>query len=1167
MIRLSLLICLALARTLDLSPEHSLTQQSTDSKITDIQTGIVVEKITKNSEGEKAGLQEGDILLAWSRGDSKGEIQSPFDLTAIEIEQAPLGGVNLEGRRGGETMAWSLGITPWQIAARPNFSSDLLASYREAQESADAGKATGPAQATERWQLLASRLSESQPRWIAAWIFFHDAELLRNAKQWKEADDAYQAALEHAAGAGPLVEAQLLQSWAAAYQQRSDFGNAEKYFQQAITKGQTLGADSLAIASKLDAIGDIWSQRGDVDKAEQYSRQAFEMREKLAPERLPVATSLQSLGDVAHDRGDMATAEDYYQKAFAIRSRLAPESLALAASYTALAIMAGLKGDLAKADQYEHHALDIRQKLAPESYLVAASLNNLGLIAEGRGNLTKAEQYYRQALDLKQKLLPESLSLVINLINLGNVEGIRGDLDKAEQYYRRALEIQQKLAPKNQNVAAILGNLGKLEQYRGDLEKAEQYYRQSLEIFQERSPGSDRVAVGFTNLGEVAEQRGNLAAAAQYYHQSIAIKEKRAPESLSTAETIQGLGNVARLSGDFANAEKYYRQALAIREKVAPGSTVHAESLAAVASILRDQQQLDSAAQFYGQAINALESQTARLGGSEEIRSGFGAKHSGIYTAYVDLLLAQKKPERAVEVLERSRARVLLEMLTAAHVDIRKGADASLLEQERSLQESLTAKSDRRLRLLEQTNRQNQLATITKEIEDLEKQLQDVEERLRVSSPGYAALTQPQPLTFSEIRQLLDSDTLLLEYSLGEQHSYVFAVTSDLVSVYDLPKREEIENLAKRLYSSLTARNQVPKNESGPSRQVHISRADSEYLTAASALSRVLLRPAKAQLGHKRWLIVAHGPLLHVPFAALPEPMFSPAKTQAPVIAKHEIICLPSASVLATLRRERPARTAHLKEAMILADPVFNREDERVTGKRLDKPQPADKNSAVLPVESSDNLTRSAQDVDLFRDGQLYLARLPFSRREAEAISAVIPARKFRMALDFDASRKLAVSNELAKYRVVHFATHALVNDKHPDLSGLVLSLVDERGQPQQGFLDLQDIYNMNLAADLVVLSACDTALGKQIDGEGMIGLTRGFMYAGARGVIGTLWKVEDSATAKFMQQFYRAMEQNRMSPAQALRHAQLALWEEKHWAAPYYWAAFTLQGDWRQER
>lgn len=1060
-------------------------------------------------------------------------------------------------------MAWSLGVTPWQISARPNFPSDLLASYREAQELAD-DKAAGPAHATERWKLLASRSSGSQPPWVAAWVFFHDAELLRNAKQWKEADDAYQAALEHAAGAGPLIEAQLLQSWAAAYQQRSNLGNAEKYFQQAIAKGQTLTNCTLAIASSLDAIGDIWTERGDLDKAEQFSRQALEMKERLAPGSLPVATSLQYVGNVAHERGDMAKTEEYYQKAFAIRNRLAPESLALASSYTSLGIVAWLKDDLVKADQYEHQALDIRKKLAPESTLVAASLNNLGLIAEGRGDLTKAEQYFRQALDLKQKLLPESLSLVINLINLGNVEGSRGDLDKAEQYFRRALAIQQKLAPRNANVAAIFGNLGKLEQYRKDLEKAEQYYRQSLEIFQERSPGSDRVAVALTNLGEVAEQRGDLATAAQYYHQSFAIKEKRAPDSLSTAETIQDLGNVARFSGDSANAEKYYRQALAIREKVAPGSTMHAESLAAVASILRDQQQLDNAAQFYGQAISALESQTARLGGSEEVRSGFGAKHSGIYTAYVDLLLAQKKPERAFEVLERSRARVLLEMLTAAHVDIRTGADPWLLEQERSLQESLRAKSERRLRLLEQKNTEKQLAAISKEIEDLEKQFQDVEERLRLSNPGYAALTQPQPLAFGEIQKLLDSDTLLLEYSLGEQHSYVFAMTSESVSVYDLPKRQEIEILAKRLYSSLTARNQVPQNESGPTRQARVSRADSEYRSAASALSGVLLRPARSQLGHKRWLIVADGALLHVPFAALPEPKSSPAKTQAPVIARHEIVCLPSASVLATLRRDRPVRSPNLKEAMILADPVFNREDERVNGRHLDKPQPAEKSNAVSPVESGDSLTRSAKDVDLFRDGQLYLARLPFSRREAESISAVIPAGRIRMALDFDASRKLAVSSELAKYRVVHFATHALVNDKHPDLSGLVLSLVDERGEPQQGFLDLQDIYNMNLSADLVVLSACDTALGKQIDSEGMIGLTRGFMYAGARGVIGTLWKVEDSATARFMQQFYRAMEQNHLSPAQALRHAQLALWEQKHWAAPYYWAAFTLQGDWR---
>jgi CHAT domain-containing protein len=196
--------------------------------------------------------------------------------------------------------------------------------------------------------------------------------------------------------------------------------------------------------------------------------------------------------------------------------------------------------------------------------------------------------------------------------------------------------------------------------------------------------------------------------------------------------------------------------------------------------------------------------------------------------------------------------------------------------------------------------------------------------------------------------------------------------------------------------------------------------------------------------------------------------------------------------------------------------------------------------------------------------GELHLPRLAFTRDEAKAILAVVRPGSGMEAMDFDASRKRAISGELARYRVVHFATHALVDNIHPELSGLVLSLVDQRGKPVDGFLGLQDIYNLDLSADLVVLSACQTALGKQINGEGMIGLTRGFMYAGASGVMATLWNVNDFATAKLMAHFYKAMEQDGMTPAQALRQAQLALWEARPTSAPYYWAGFILQGGWQ---
>jgi CHAT domain-containing protein len=192
-------------------------------------------------------------------------------------------------------------------------------------------------------------------------------------------------------------------------------------------------------------------------------------------------------------------------------------------------------------------------------------------------------------------------------------------------------------------------------------------------------------------------------------------------------------------------------------------------------------------------------------------------------------------------------------------------------------------------------------------------------------------------------------------------------------------------------------------------------------------------------------------------------------------------------------------------------------------------------------------------------------SRLLYSRTEAGKILALVGDAQQRLAaLDFAANRETATGAEIAKYRYLHFATHGLLNESHPELSGIVLSLVDEQGQPRDGFLKLSEIYNLKLSADLVVLSACQTALGKQVKAEGIIGLTRGFMYAGAPRVVASLWKVQDDATAELMANFYRAMLREGKRPAEAMRVAQVAMLNKRNWRSPFYWAAFVLQGDWQ---
>ena len=343
-----------------------------------------------------------------------------------------------------------------------------------------------------------------------------------------------------------------------------------------------------------------------------------------------------------------------------------------------------------------------------------------------------------------------------------------------------------------------------------------------------------------------------------------------------------------------------------------------------------------------------------------------------------------------------------------------------------------------------------------------------------------------------------------------------------------------------------------------------MAQSDAAYPAAAAALSQVLLGPISSQLGKKRLLIVGDGVLQFVPFAALPTPagaIDARAGAKPPLIVEHEIVSLPSASTLAVLRRELAGREPAPKTVAVLADPVFDKDDERVlanfAGKRGGKPS----SSAAKPAFLRE-VVRAMEDMN---DSFQRLPRLYNTRSEAEVIKSLVPPRESLQALDFAANRAAATSASLSQYRILHFATHAFINSTHPELSGIVLSLVNEQGEPQDGFLRAHEIFNLKLPAELVVLSACRTGLGKEVKGEGLVGITRGFMYAGSPRVVVSLWSLNDRATAELMARFYRKMlGAKRLAPAAALRVAQVEMWRDNRWKQPYFWAVLTMQGEWK---
>jgi CHAT domain-containing protein len=412
---------------------------------------------------------------------------------------------------------------------------------------------------------------------------------------------------------------------------------------------------------------------------------------------------------------------------------------------------------------------------------------------------------------------------------------------------------------------------------------------------------------------------------------------------------------------------------------------------------------------------------------------------------------------------------------------------------------------------------------------------------------------------------------------LGQERSYVFAITQNDLKVFQLPKRADVEAATRKVYNLLTALNHNVPGETPPQTRDHLATAEPAYVQSLMQLSQMVLGPVAEQLQGKRLLVVADGALQYIPFQAMPEPQAGKktiAGTATPLIVQHEVVNLPSASVLAVLRQQAEHRQIAPRVVAVLADPVFDRGDARIHARSqpLSKAAAAQESRGVVPLQddptsspvSAGLLTRSADDVGLRSSGELHLPRLLYSRQEADSILALTPRGQGMETVDFKANRAAAMDPALSQYRIVHFATHGLLNSEHPEFSGLVFSLVNERGKAQDGFLQLQDIYNLNLSADVVVLSSCETALGKEISGEGLVGLTRGFMYAGATRVVASLWNVSDAATARLMADFYRAMEHDGLRPAAALRSAQIQMWKQKRWSSPYFWAAFQIQGEWR---
>ncbi|MGF1986819.1 MAG: tetratricopeptide repeat protein [Nostoc sp. ZfuVER08] len=929
--------------------------------------------------------------------------------------------------------------------------------------------------------------------------------------------------LADAVGATPTNRGLQIAQQPETTQQNATRAAAERVFQEGMQLYQQGTAESLrqAIGKWQEALK-LWQQ---IDEK---------------PEQ---ALTLNYIGFVYYSLGENQDALRYYNRALpitrAVRYRQGEAAIlvGIGAVYSSL-------GEKQQAIQYYNQALPITRAVGDRRG-EATTLNNIGLVYSDLGENQEALKYYNQALPIRRAVRDRG-GEATTLHNIGLVYHSLEQKQEALKYYNQALPIFRAVEDRK-GETNTLNNIGAVYSSLGENQDALRYYNQALPISRAVEDRKGE-ATTLNNIGAVYSSLGENQEALKYYNQALPIR-RAVRDREGQAISLTSIGLVYSSLGEKQEALKYYNQALplfrAVRYKEGEANT-----LFHMANLERDRNNLEQAQKHIQAAIEIIEDLRTKIA-DQQLRASYFASVQGYYKFYTDLLmqLHKKDPSKgydalALEVSDRSRARGLIELLTEANIDIKKGIDPKLLAEERRLQWQINAQEKLLSELSSKKETPEQVLTNTKQkIQDLLKQQRELEVKIRANNPEYADLKYPQPLTIKQIQQQLDKDTLLLQYSLGEERSYLWAVTPDSLYSYELPKRQQIDKAAKNLYDNYL------KN---PGYQ---GVSPEETAKAANELSQLILKPVADKLGQKRLVIVGDEALQYIPFAALTTSTKSAdGSDYKPLVVNHEIISLPSASTIAILRKQTTGRTKAPKTLAILADPVFSANDDRVTGKSSNV---ANNNIDQQLQESA--LKRSTRNIK-----RSEIQRLPGTEKEAQEILKLVSPSENIQAFGFDANYNWATNDQLSQYKILHFATHGFLDSTEPELSGIVLSLIDKQGKSQRGFLRLTDIFNLNFPAELVVLSACQTGLGEEVKGEGLVGLTRGLMYAGAARVVVSLWNVDDEATSLLMSQFYSQMLQQGKTPAAALRAAQLKMWEQEKWRNPYSWSAFTLLGEWR---
>lgn len=915
---------------------------------------------------------------------------------------------------------------------------------------------------------------------------------------------------------------------------------ALSYAQTVLPLFEQLG-DRVMTAETLSNIGGFSDALGDSKEAITYTERALIILREIGDKKRE-AVSLSGLGVFHSNLGEMKTAAEYLNSSLVLR-REVKDRQGEARTLINLGTVYDDTGELRKAVAIYLEALKIARE-EKDVRIEGSALNNLGISWRQLGDYQRSFDIYDEALKLRRRN-GDQRGEAITLSNIAAIYSILGDYPQAISVSEQTLEIFQKGGYKR-NEAITLGSLSSLYSMVGDEQKALDARKRSLDIYASIGDKSGQ-STALRNLGLTYSENNQPGKASELLGKALELAEG-ANDSQGIALTKLTIAKTFQRLNDNSRAEENYSAALALSRKLGNRDDI-VDALYHYALFNESQNQRAAALEKMSEVLRILEDLRNTIN-NEGFRIGFFSKQQKYYDFYVSLLVSRYEQgnnkefaELALFVSEKARARSLLDSLNESRLNNNSGVSRDLIEREKTLRQKIKFIENKRQ---ESAGKYADEKAIGELIDSYWK----LRAEIRKENPQFASLIQPEAIAVDKIRSdLLDENTVLLEYVLGSERSYLFFVGKTSIEVIFLPNRVEIEKIGRAYIDSLKAIASNQPAETSAERSQRIRSADANRKRYGQVLSKILLGGVSEKIGNKRLLIVGSGILQYIPFAALENQ--SKRSRSSYLIETNEIVNLPSASVMSILREKKRIKKDVENTIGIIADPVFSKEDARFVNSVRGK--------LVNPIDAN-----SEQAISTPNQLRNVFSRLRFSRTEAEEIARLISPNRSFVSLDFGANLTAAFSLKVQNARYVHFATHGMINSQYPELSAIVLSMIDENGNPQDGLLQLHDIYSMRLNADVVVLSACESALGKDIRGEGMIGLTRGFMYAGAQSVVASLWKVEDRATAELMKRFYRAMLKDKLPPAQALRKAQVEMIRQPQWKNPFYWAAFTLQGEWK---